>query len=292
MDLGSLKFVIRDAAGSVRELGVDSDVARVGSSAHCEIRLPAEQAAAEQLRVEARAGGVFAAVRSLTPATLLNGVPFTQGRLLPESVLQIGGFQLSVTAASLGLRAHAKPAREVSRSRLVYALAAVGFPLGVWVLVMTEPRAEATVAAVAPPALFLDQPSPCRENAPGPALSLAEAELLRAETARERAPFDAEQGVNAVALYERAAACFRVAEQVEEATHATAAAQELKRKMNQEFHLHQVRLAWARETEHFLEARREVGLLLSFVGNRGGEYAKFLSALDRQLELKSSVRKE
>src|SRR4051794_36261511 len=109
MNQGSLKFVIRDAAGNQRELGVDSDVAQLGSGAHCEIRLPPEQAAPEQLRIEARAGGVFAEVRSLSPATLLNGVPFTQGRLLPESRLQIGNFQVSVVATNSGVERRAKP---------------------------------------------------------------------------------------------------------------------------------------------------------------------------------------
>ena len=291
MNLTSLKFVIRDGVGNLRELGVDSDIARVGSGAHCEIRLPPEQAAPEQLHIEARSGGVFAEVRSLTPATLLNGLPFTQGRLLPESLLQIGNFQVSGVAANLGLERRAKPESEASRSKFVYVLGAVGFPLGFWVLLTTKPQAEASVAAVPPPALFVDEPSTCNESAPGTALSLAEAELSRAESSRERAPFDAERGVNAVALYARAAACFRAAAKPEDAKRATLAADDLKRKMNQGFHLHQVRLDWAQETHHYDEARTEVRLLLSFVGQRGGEYATFLSALDRQIELKNSGNK-
>jgi hypothetical protein len=292
MNQGSLKFVIRDAAGNLRELGVDSDVAQLGSGAHCEIRLPPEQAAPEQLRIEARAGGVFAEVRSLRPATLLNGVPFTQGRLLPESWLQIGDFQVSVLAASSVVERRAKPESQASRSKFVYVLGAIGFPLGFWVLLTTGPRGEATVAAVAPPALFVDEPSKCSENTPGTARSLAEADLERAESARERAPFDAERGVNAVALYERAAACFHTAGQPDAARRAKLAADALKLKMNQEFRLHQVRLDWAQATNHYDEARTEVRLLLSFVGQRGAEYVSFLSAVDRQIELRSSRPKE
>ena len=292
MNQGALKFVILDAAGNLRELAVDSDIAQLGSGAHCEIRLPPEQAAPEQLRIEARSGGVFAEVRSLTPPTLLNGLPFTQGRLLPESLLQIGDFQVSVVPASSGIERRTKPESEASRSKVVYALAAVGFPLGFWVLLTTAPQTEVAVAAVPPPALFGDAPSPCSENTPGTALSLAEADLERAESARERAPFDAEQGVNAVALYERAAACFGAAGQGDDAKRAGLAAEAVKRKMNQEFHLHQVRLDWAQATHHYEEARTEVRLLLSFVGHRGAEYAAFLSALDRQIELKGSGTKQ
>jgi hypothetical protein len=292
MDQGSLKFVLRDAVGNRRELGVDSDIARVGSGAHCEIRLPPEQAAPEQLRVEARSGGVFAEVRSLTPPTLLNGLPFTQGRLLPESRLQIGDFQISVVTASSGSERRAKPERQASRSKFVYALGAIGFPLGIWVLLTTEPQTEAAVAPVAPPALFVDEPSTCSESTPSTASSLAVADLERADSSRERAPFDAERGVNAVALYQRAAACFRTAEQPADAKRAGLASDALKRKLNQEFRLHQVRLEWAQATHHYAEARTEVRLLLSFVGHRGAEYVAFLSALDRQFELKNSGPKE
>jgi len=292
MNQVSLKFLIRDAVGNLRKLGVDSDVARLGSGAHCEIRLPPEQAAPEQLHIEARAGGVFAEVRSLTPATLLNGLPFTQGRLLPESQLQIGSFQVSVVAASSDSEHRAKPESQASRSKFVYALGALGFPLGFWLLLTAKRPGEATVAAVPPPALFVDEPSTCSESTPGTALSLAEAELERAESARERAPFDAERGVNAVALYERAAACFRTAGRPDTAKQAELAAGALKRKMNQEFRLHQVRLDWAQATHHYDEARTEVRLLLSFVGQRGAEYVSFLSAVDRQIELKNSSPKE
>jgi hypothetical protein len=292
MNQGSLKFVIRDAAGNQRELCVDSDVARLGSGAHCEIRLPAEQAAPEQLRIEARAGGVFAEVCSLTSAPLLNGLPFTQGRLLPESWLHVGNFQVSVVTATSDNERRAKPESQASRSKFVYALGAVGFPLGFWVLLTTKPPGEATVAAVPPPALFVDEPRTCSESTPDTALPLAEAELERAESARERAPFDAERGVNAVALYERAAACFRTAGQPDAAKRAGHAADVLKRKMTGEFRLHQVRLDWAQATHHYEEARTEVRLLLSFVGQRGPEYVSFLSAVDRQIELKSSSPKE
>jgi hypothetical protein len=292
IDISSLKFVLRDEEGQCRALTVDSDVALVGSGAHCEIRLPAEQAATEQLRVETRAGAVFAEVRSVSPVTLLNGVPFTQGRLLPESTLQVGTTELSVVVTRSGSENRSKPEAETTRSKAIYALAVLGFPLGFWLLLTAAPESAPEVAAVPAPPLFAAAEAACPEQAAGPAAALAETELARAESSRERAPFAAEEGVNAVALYSRSAACFRVAERTAEAARVAQAAEELKRKMNQEFRLHQVRLEWAQATRHYDEARTEVRLLLSFVGRRGGEYSSWLSALDRQIELKYSGKKD
>ncbi|MGC4093343.1 MAG: FHA domain-containing protein [Polyangiaceae bacterium] len=291
MEFSSLKFVVCEDGGVRRELSVDSDVALVGSGAHCEIRLPAEHAAPEQLRLQVRAGAVFAEARSLSPLTLLNGAPFTQGRLLPGSSLRVGNSEISVEVA----RAQAPTKlerKESARSKFVYVLGAIGFPLGFWMLLNESPSAAQEVHAVAPPALFDGASAACAESAPGPAQAQAESELGRAESLRERAPFEAEEGVDAVAAFARSAACFKAAGQADEAARATQAAEDLKRRMNREFRLHQVRLEWARSTQHHDEARKEVRLLLSFVGRRGGEYANWLSALDRQIELSYSGKKE
>lgn len=292
METQSLKFFLRDVSGRVSELHVDSELARVGSGAHCEVRLAKEQAAFEQLRIEVRSGAVFAEARSLSPATLLNGAPFTQGKLLPDSTLRIGDVELRVAVATSAGEQRKKPAHEQSRSKAIYALAAVGFPLGFWVLLTTEPAQQAELSQVSAPALFSGSDSACSESAEGPARAFAEQELARAESARERAPFDPEQGVDAVTAYARSAACFRMARETQRADQVASAAESLKRRLNQEFRIHQVRLEWAQATSHYQEARTEVRLLLSFVGRRGGEYKDFLSSLDRQIELKYLGKKE
>ena len=292
METLSLKFLLHDAEGRVSELRVDSELARVGSGAHCEVRLPKDQAAVEQLRIEVRAGAVFAEARSLVPVTLLNGLPFTQGKVLPDSTLQIGNLQLRVTTVNAGGEQRKRPAHEASRSKAVYAAGAIGFPLGLWALFATAPPAAAELTAVPAPSLFANAETTCSESAEGPARALAEQELLRAESARERAPFAPAEGVEAVALYARSAACFRAAGDNEQAERVLATAETLKRNLNQDFRVHQVRLEWARATQHYSEARTEVRLLLSFVGRKGGEYADFLGSLDRQIELKYLGKKE
>src|SRR5262245_19846063 len=97
-----LKFSIEYPDGSKRELSVDADGVTVGSGAHCEIRLVGDEIPVEQLRVEARSGGVFAEARSMTPPALVHGVPFTQGRLLPNTLVQVGALRFRVEHAEAG----------------------------------------------------------------------------------------------------------------------------------------------------------------------------------------------
>jgi len=290
-----LTFVVRDeGTGKRTELTVDSELARVGSGAHCEIRLPIEQAAIEQLRVEVRSGAVFAETRAVQPPTLLNGSPFTQGRLLPDSVLEVGSLKLSVVARRATHVANQAAVAKSSRSKFVYVLGAVGFPLGFWALWVTEPNAASQETAPVPaPELFAQAVSTCKETSPDAARALALLDLARASSAHERAPFDAAEGVSAVALYARAAACFRAAGDEEAASAATLSADALKRDMTQDFRLHQVRLEWAQATEHFDAARTEISYLSSFVaGLSDREYANWLSTLDRRIQLKFTAKKE
>jgi len=288
----TLKFTIMHLDGRVEQLAVDADTALVGSGAHCEIRLPYERAAVEQLRVEARGVGLFAASRSMDPPTLLNGVPFTEARLLPESVLTSGGIQIRVEVDAATVAAGARGKAERASNPLIYALAIVGLPLGFYLfLTMHRPSAELP-AAVDPPALWEEGADvACSERAADTARALAERESLRAEAARERSPFHPEEGLHAVALFQRTSACYRVAGELASAERAQRSALDLKRKAESDFHVHHVRLGRALATRQYDRARREVGILLEFVGKRGGRYAEWLTVLDRTIELKFSGKK-
>jgi hypothetical protein len=289
----TLKFTILYPDTRVEELMVDADTALVGSGAHCEVRLPYEQAAVEQLRVEARNFRLFATSRSMDPPTLLNGVPFTEGRLLPGSALSCRGVQLRVElGGAAAIAASPRKQAQSASSSLIYALGIVGFPLGFYVLLTAQRPAAELPTAVEPPALWADgQQAACAERAADTAAALAEREQLRAEAARERSPFYPEEGLNAVALFDRASACFRGAGQVARAEQAAQAATELKRAAERDLHVHHVRLERALATKRYELARREVQILLAFVAKRGGDYAEWLAVLDRVIQLKFSGKK-
>lgn len=287
--LTSLKFTLRSGAGRAHELVVDSARALVGSGAHCEIRLPAEEAAVEHLLVEASSAGVFAQARCLNPPVLLSGAPFTQGRILPESLLEIGATRLSVRLAETELERAATGSKKRARLSPVHVIGLVGFPLGILALATGPDAAQGDAGVPEPPALFAaDSKATCPQGRAAEASALALDERALADAQSERSPFFAEDGVSAVAHYARAAACFKVGGDGAAARQALESAVQLERKLNQEFHVHQVRLERALVTEEYDRARTEIHMLLSFVAAQPGEYANWLTTLDRRIQLKYS----
>lgn len=300
--LVTLSFTIRYPTGKVEQLAVDSETALVGSGAHCEIRLPSEESPIEQLLVRAQPGGVFGQAQSMNPAALVNGIAFTQGRLLPESIVLIGRIQLSVVLCETKLEGTTRKKHERSASPLTYVAAIVGFPLGFFLLFTMQKDPAVLPKPVEPPSLFADRDTgrPCPQTAPGPAAALADGQLLLAEARRERAPFDPKDGILAADLYELAAGCFTLAGNSPAADQSKKQAAVMRKVMSDEFHIHRIRLERALATKNYEGARTEVHILLDFIdrnaeGDRGpkaAEYAGWLASLDRQIELKFAGNKK
>jgi hypothetical protein len=300
--LVTLSFTLRLPDGRPLELAVDADTALIGSGAHCEIRLSPDDCPIEQMFVEARAGGVFGQARSMNPPALLNGVPFTQGRLLPESILQIGRVQVSVSLSQLSTEPAARKTKQRRTSPITYLAALVGFPLGFYALFTLQKKPAGLPKAVDPPVLFADAEGrrPCPQQAPGAAAALADSQTLLADAKSERAPFDPKDGVAASDLYELAASCFKVAGAKTEAEQAKASAAAMRETMSEDFHTHRIRLERALATKDYDSARTEVNILLDFMDRdpereqpKGAtEYTTWLSTMDRQIELKFASKKK
>jgi hypothetical protein len=175
---------------------------------------------------------------------------------------------------------------------VVYVIGAIGFPLAFYWLLTMKPPERGLPSSVPPPALFEEASPPrCSEDDGRAALTLGQKALLEAQSSRERAPFDAEDGIGAVSSFERAAACFKAAGSPAASEEARVSAALLRGQLNDEFHVHRVRLERALTTRRYEEARTEVRLLLTFVGRRSSDYTRWLSDLDRQIELKFSGKK-
>lgn len=289
-----LKLDIRPDDGKRQELIVESPQALIGSGSHCEVRLLAEDSAVEQLLITVDGSGISGQVRSLERPVTLNGVPFVEGRLLPDSILRIGRVELIVSLVETDVtRGGAKGASKHGKgSPSVYALAAVGFPLGFYLLLSHRPAEGALPAEVEPPPLFANSSATrCPEATRDGALAFGAEELRRAETGRERAPFHGQDAVSAVNAFHRAATCFSVAEEPERAAASSRQAMDLKNGVSRDFHVHRVRLERALATKSYDIARTEVRLLLSYVGRQSGAYAGWLLSLDRQIELKFAGKK-
>jgi len=291
-ELANLQLAVRYPDGRRQQLTVDAPTALVGSGSHCEIRLPPEDAAVEQLRLSLDAAGIFGQVRNLERSVTLNGVPFLEGRVLPDSLIMIGRVELVVSLVeTVVARGQAK--KKDPSSSAIYALGVVGFPLGFYLVLTQGSVSDALPSEVEPPPLFAAASAQrCPEPERDAALAIATEELRRAETARERAPFSGQDAVGAVAAFQRAATCFAVAEAPARATDASHQAEALKRGVEAEFHVHRVRLERALATKSYEEARTEVRLLLAYTGRRSDAYSSWLLSLDRQIELKFAGKKQ
>ncbi|HEX3598443.1 MAG TPA: hypothetical protein VHU80_25220, partial [Polyangiaceae bacterium] len=257
MDAYALVVTVRLPNEPVRHLTIDAETAVVGSGAHCEVRLGSDDADREHLSLRADAtGGVFAVARSQKPPPLLNGVPFAQGRLLPDAVIRVGRAELTVGAVETHLSPKAS-ARDGEKSNpVVYVIGAIGFPLAFYWLLTMKPPERGLPASVPPPQLFDEtRVARCPEDDGRAAAMLGAKALLEAESARERAPFNAEDGIAAVASFERAAACFKTAGSPAASEEATNAGTSLRSQLNDEFHVHRVRLERALATRRYEDAR-------------------------------------
>lgn len=287
---GTFKFVVTHPNGRREELAVDAERVLVGTGAHCEIRLPQGLAALEQLLVEPRAGGVFAEARALDPMPTLNGTPFTQGRLLPDAVIGIGPLTVQVELVELERGASARKETKERTSPAIYAAALLGFPFLIFVILHKRPDTELRMPAE-PPALWAVTPPSCPQAEAAPAQAFAEQQRSAAESKEERSPFYPEDGVSAVKDFLLASNCFRVAEALDDARDTEQAALSLKKRVADDFHIHQVRLERALSTKSYESARTEVRILRAFLGNALSEYANWLSVLDRQIQIEFSTKK-
>jgi hypothetical protein len=284
-----LRFTIEHPGGNKQDLSVDSDSVTVGSGAHCEIRLAGEEIPVEQLKVEVRGGGVFAEARSMTPAALLNGLPFTRGRLLPNTTLHIGQIKLQVECAEAAARPVVARAKESKTNPLTWIAAGVGFPLGFYLVFTAAPQETDLGAAPEPPPLWSQaEDDPCTHRDPAVAEAQAVSYLGQASGRRERSPFAPQDGVESVSLYIKAAACFSQAKNTVDAQFARGEAEHMKQTTSRQFHVHQVRLERALATNEYDFAQAEARMLQAFVGPGGGEYNGWLSDLQRRIKLEFS----
>jgi hypothetical protein len=118
------------------------------------------------------------------------------------------------------------------------------------------------------------------------ALAFAAERMAVADAKRERRPFHVQDGVQAVPVYEVAAACFRKGGDGGPAKLADDAAAFMRRDVTDEFRTRRVRLDHALSTEDHITAQKEVRVLLQFVEGKQHDWVTWLQNLDRNLKLK------
>jgi hypothetical protein len=286
--VSGLQFRIRHPDGREEQLVVDSDRVLIGSGAHCEIRLPAAEAQVEHVLVTFLGGGVFAQARALSPAPTINGSPFTQAPLLPESTLGVGQVQLLVSVVDIAENANVIKKKQERTSPMTYLLAVIAVPISLYII-LDDPPSDGTSAKDRPkevPSLWAAAAASCPQRAADQALGFARDKRVIAEGKRERSPFKVQDGVAAVPLFQASAACFRTAGDQGAARDMDAAANKLKKSLEEDYRAHQMRLEHAIEVRDLRTAQKEVKVLLAMLSGQSGAYVTWLSNLDRRLTLK------
>lgn len=281
-----LRFQIRHPHGQVDALDVEAERATIGSGAHCEIRLPVDQARTEHVRIDLAPAGVYATAISFEPSPTLNGVSFTQGVVPPESVLGVGQTQILVQPLELGGAVQSAKSQGVSPMMIFSVLMMM---VGGWLFFFNKPEdgEETFLTKSDAPALWKTEVATCPQAGPA-ALVFAREQFAQATTKRERRPFYVQDGVAAVPIFERAAACFKVGGDPSMGQYSDGVATYLRADLNQDYKKQRVKLEYHVRTADWTSARRDVRSLLAFTEGQPSDYRSWLQETERKLQLKAS----
>ena len=124
----ALRFLVRYPDGRAEDFAVDAERVLIGSGAHCEIRLPVDQAAMEHVAVTMSPTSVMAEARAFEPPPTINGSPFQRAALMPDAILGVGAIQISVMPVEVAGTAGLIQRKQEKTSPMTYVLAAIAVP--------------------------------------------------------------------------------------------------------------------------------------------------------------------
>ena len=279
-----LIVVVRHADGRSERLRVESHSVLVGSAAHCEVRLPMDQAADEHVLLVRQGEAVAARALCRDPLPTIDGDAFTAGPLAVGAVLALADTRIVVSVLE-----RASGNRRVSRLRrwgawMLVAAAGVAGAVGVRHMRMGAERS-ASLGPPAPPSLWSAQAVKCRVQGVLKARQRAAQLLVQARAKHLRGAFLPVDAVAAVPLYEEAADCFRRGERHRMAAHAESLGAALRQSNTERYRAGQLRLELALEARDWQEVDREVAALTAMLGSGDGAYHRWLSALRRRAGL-------
>lgn len=281
----TLLFEIQAPHASVERLNIEAEQVLLGSGAHCDVRLPLDQARVEHLRIDVTPQGVFATALSYEPPPTMNGSPFSQVPLQQGVPILIAGTSILVSlqesAKGAGKdRAGAGPSPIVVGGGVLLLAAAAYFLFD-----SLAPQPEAKGKDLAP-VLFEKAATVCPYQGQQ-ALSYGEQNLTLAESLRERTPFAVEDGVKAVTHFRLAGACYQVAAQPSYERYANEGADALANDLDRDYRKERIRLERSLGYEDWSRARNSIRRLLAFTEGRDEIYRSKLRDLDSRLQKKA-----
>jgi hypothetical protein len=276
-----VRFEIRYADGRKEVANVEGDRMVIGNGAHCDIRLPLDQAANEHVAVEVVGGSVRVETVAFDPPATVNGMPFTNIPILPEVPLKIGSTRIFIALGDgMEFDGDAVIQKKKKNEGTSPAMKAVGvLVLGAGAYMMLgDAEAPLPQAPEQLPVLFSTTPAECPQSSPDAARATAEERFNVAEGKRERSPFAPKEGIQAVDLYAVAAVCFRKAGDADRAKEADGIAEQLRASITQDFRARRVRLEHLMQVEDYQLARNDVNVLHSLTEGKSGSWVAWLAS--------------
>jgi hypothetical protein len=271
-----LRFEIRHADGRTETTTAHAPRVVIGSGAHCDVRLAADQAAFAHVTIESDPSGPIIRCLSPVPAALLDGAPFTGQALSAVAVLRISGTEVKITRAALTAVA---PRSSVNPAMLAKVL--VIALLGVAIVALLRKNTEQEFGAPPKaPSLFGATSKECTTKEPTEARVLAEDQRAIADGARERSPFDPREVRSAVRSYELASACYLIAQRPADSDDAAQSAQRLREDSQLDFRARRIRLERMLLVNDYEVASQDVAVLRALTeGGPANEYSRWLASV-------------
>ncbi|HEU4580333.1 MAG TPA: hypothetical protein VFS67_18885 [Polyangiaceae bacterium] len=271
--MNEMWFEISDAQGRRESVRIEGARASIGSAAHCDVRLPVEDAGPEQVRATLEGGELHFQALLAGPAATLDGAALAPGQKRRGSELCIGRVRLFARA---GAAQRSAPTRAAASRPLWVAALAACLLLAVLAL-LARRRASGGAPALDPELTLFSPLAPsCPRPDPLQALAFARQQRDLAETQQERMPFVVEEGLSAVDSFETAAACFSTGGAPALAEQASSAAERLKGALEDELRARRLRLSRMLLVGDRELARADVTWLRALLRGKSGAYVRWL----------------
>jgi hypothetical protein len=286
-----LRFEIRYAHGRKEAATVEGDRVLIGSGAHCDVRLPLDQAANEHVAVEVVGNTVRAETKAFNPPVTVNGAPFANGVIAPNVPIAIGSTLIYV-ALGVGYDGSPVLARKTGdeTSPFMKVLGVLVLVAGAYMMFSGGDAPTAPPPAKAPDLFPVSGAPTCPMTSSDQALAFASDKFDIAEGKRERSPFSPREGLDAVGLYDLAAACFQRAGDSARAEEATSAAHQLRTAITQDFRARRLRLEHLMEVGDYELARKDVTVLRSYSEGKTGPWVNWLANTAQIVKQRAGAR--
>jgi hypothetical protein len=279
-----IRFEILHPDGRKEVMAVDAERALIGSGAHCDIRLPLDQAASVAVAVEIVGSTVRVETKAFQPPVTVNGLPFDKIPIPPDMPVKIGATRVFIAAGDAAFEGvQVVQQKSTQLSPMMKVLALVGIAGAAYLLLAEDPQSM-------PPAptqdadLFLASPAGCPQVAADQARSFAADKFDIAEGKRERSPFAPREGIQAVQMYELARVCFQQGGDAARAGEANANARQLRQSITQDFRARRIRLEHMMAVGDYQLARRDLAVLLALSEGKQGAWVTWLNSVYQTLK--------